>query len=278
MLEKRKCPNCGLKIDSDLETCPYCGHILNNQDNNENKEVNIGEPTKEIKKETIKGEIFYFLLMLLGVNIIAFIVEIPFIIFNPSFIYSSTGLGVVNFIIYFVLFGVILLFSSKHFKHYFGKFKDKTTYIKGIKWGIVLIGSSVIYSIIKEMLFPEIGDNNNQTSVLDITSQFPILSTIVFGLIGPICEEFGYRVGLFGLINKKNKVVAYIVSAIIFGLIHFDFTSEDILTEIINIPDYMISGLILCRVYDKYGVETSIVSHATNNLTSIILSIILSMI
>ena len=48
-----------------------------------------------------------------------------------------------------------------------------------------------------------------------------VLGVILFGIIGPIVEEFGYRVGLFNFLNRTNKIIAYCACGLIFGLIHF---------------------------------------------------------
>ena len=84
----------------------------------------------------------------------------------------------------------------------------------------------------------------------------------------------------FNLLRRKNRWVAYGVSALIFGFIHFDFsvdTAAALKTELINIPSYIISGLILCRAYEKHqNIATSIIAHAINNGIAILSLLLLS--
>ena len=78
-------------------------------------------------------------------------------------------------------------------------------------------------------------------------------------------------------VSRKNRWFAYLVASVIFGLIHFDFeaTGSELINELWNIPSYIISGVILCRAYEKHNcISTSIIAHAINNGVAI-LSVIL---
>ena len=121
------------------------------------------------------------------------------------------------------------------------------------------------------------GSNNNEEGITSITTLFPVLSLLIFGIIGPFVEEITYRVGLFNLLRKWNRVLAYLGTALIFGLIHFDFKATDIVTEFINLPSYVVSGLLLCYFYEYAGFEASFLAHVTNNVFAISAQIILRM-
>ena len=78
-----------------------------------------------------------------------------------------------------------------------------------------------------------------------------------------------------------NVWVAYIVTPLIFALIHFDFfagSAEGYINELLNLPSYIIAGVTLTIIYDKFGLSTSIVAHCGNNLISIFMSIFLNLI
>ena len=190
------------------------------------------------------------------------------------FIISGSYSGAVNFGVYIILFGLfIILFNDDLFK-ILKEFKSSDTWISGLAYGfLVLIISSAINAMLN--LIPHSGVNNNESSIDSITTIFPLLSLLVFGLIGPICEEFTYRVGFFGFFRKINPILGYIFTAILFGFIHFDFQSNDLINELINIPSYIIAGLMLCYIYDYKAIGTSIIAHALNNVTGILLQIIL---
>jgi membrane protease YdiL (CAAX protease family) len=110
-----------------------------------------------------------------------------------------------------------------------------------------------------------------------MTKSFPALSILFFGLIGPIVEEITYRVGLFGLAKRVNRVFAYIIVPIVFGFIHFDFESigtDRFLNEIFNMPTYILGGLALAFLYDRFGFAASTTTHILNNLWATIASLI----
>jgi membrane protease YdiL (CAAX protease family) len=95
-------------------------------------------------------------------------------------------------------------------------------------------------------------------------------------------EELTYRVGLFNAISSRNRIAAYVVSALVFGFLHFNIPlnadgaidQAKLIEEFINIPSYIVSGLVFGYIYEKEGFAGSSVAHITNNLISYILSII----
>ena len=106
---------------------------------------------------------------------------------------------------------------------------------------------------------------------------YPLLSVLILGFLGPAVEEFTYRVGLFSFLTRVHKALAYAVTIVIFGLIHFDFTATgaNMVNELIHLPIYMFSGAALCVLYDFMGLSASLSAHVTNNLLSIIPTILL---
>ena len=95
---------------------------------------------------------------------------------------------------------------------------------------------------------------------------------MITGIIGPICEEFAYRVGLFNLGMRINRLTAYLFATVVFGLIHMhDFASVN---EWLNFPSYLIAGGILAFTYDRFGLSASITAHVVNNLYAVILTLI----
>ena len=73
-----------------------------------------------------------------------------------------------------------------------------------------------------------------------------------------------------------NVFLAYIVTSLVFGLIHFNFfaTGDALINELLNLPSYVISGFLLTLAYDKFGFACSSVAHIVNNLFSIVVSMI----
>jgi membrane protease YdiL (CAAX protease family) len=103
----------------------------------------------------------------------------------------------------------------------------------------------------------------------------PIISLITFGFLGPIVEEWTYRLGLFQYLKGRSKWLAYLVTLTIFGLIHFDFSTTNLTNELFNLPIYLVAGAWFCFLYDRFGLKVAMATHIFNNLLSV-MSILLS--
>lgn len=172
-----------------------------------------------------------------------------------------------NVISYFTLLTILLILCIPHLGQIFGDFKHGKKIILGILSGVVLMGITTAYSLIIDS-FMTLETNGNEVGIEEMLIDYPIIIFIVVTFMGPICEELTYRYGLFGLISKKSKRLAYITTIIIFALIHFDYTNSDIMVELINLPSYLLAAAVLCYVYDKYGMTVSLVAHITNNFVA----------
>jgi membrane protease YdiL (CAAX protease family) len=108
--------------------------------------------------------------------------------------------------------------------------------------------------------------NDNQQAAVELMGRFPIFGFFIVSIVGPILEEITYRLGLFSLGAKYKKWLGYVLSIVFFALIHINFVSKDIVAELINLPTYMVCGVVLGLAYDKFGFATSVTAHITNNL------------
>lgn len=233
------------------------------------------------------AKLCYFLIGFLGLNLIVLLVEL---ILPSSFIDSEGYLTIggsvfLNVLSYVILAAVLIpLFLCSHrkdIKKFFAQFKGCKPWIWAAVGFAGILAVNMISNVINYAF--DIGSNTNQTSINDLVLHSPFPMFLMVVLCGPICEEITYRAGLMDLIGTKKKWVGLVVSALIFGFIHFDWTcffagnSSLILVEFINLPVYILSGLILGFVYYKSGrLSSSMLAHIAVNLFSYlsILSII----
>lgn len=152
---------------------------------------------------------------------------------------------------------VILRKDGSFLKNFKGK---QSSLIASIGWGIlgffmVLFGQSIA-ALIEGALGINPGSDNT-AAFLRIAEAAPvaILSIAVFA---PILEELIFRRVIFGsLVQKTNFFIAGAVSAVVFAVIHFDFT---------HILLYAVSGFIFAFLYYKTRrILTSIISHMLLN-------------
>lgn len=213
----------------------------------------------------------------LGLDIVTFIIQLILIAAFPAWFVEDTpeyitGLATLNSIRYILLTTGFALLLIPRLKVIGKKFLDWKGDLLGLAFGGGVILITLLYNLIIGS-FIEMEVNQNELAAESMILSFPVLSIIVLGILGPVCEEITYRYGLFSLLNKKSKILAYILTPLIFALIHFDFTGN-IVVELLNLPSYIIAGLVLTFAYDKFGLHTAIIAHVTNNLYAIIMTLI----
>jgi len=186
--------------------------------------------------------------------------------------YSAT----VNIVSYVILLVTMLLIAWTVIKPLINTFIRPSTIFKGLGYGGLILLSGIVINTLYLVFGINLSDNANETTITLIMRTYPFLSVIAFVIAGPICEELTYRLGLFSLVRRINRYLAYAVTFIFFGLIHFDFSTTNLVNELLNLPFYVVAGLIFCYIYEKEGLAMSIYAHVTNNLISFIATFIAS--
>ena len=94
------------------------------------------------------------------------------------------------------------------------------------------------------------------------TSSTPIGLTFVAAslALAGICEEFAFRGFLQNALTRRYSFLpAIIVSAVVFGIFHFDL-------QLVYTISAMISGLALGYIYHRWNYVTSATAHSTMNI------------
>lgn len=271
------CENCKTTYDQDFFECPRC--------KKENSNGNIkskNNPTLYINFSKLA------LSLALGFIIIAFfpsvIQAIISLVLSNSYGYSQENItnfllnGNVNFsislITYIIVIVIFLIIYKDYLKYIISFYKRYKNIIYGVLFSILMIVISLLYNYLISFI-PGINTNDNQELVINAIKDNYVLGFFTVVIFAPLAEELVYRVALFGTLNKINKILAYIVSILLFTVIHINFASSDITSEIIALFSYLISSSFLCFIYDKYSIEGSYIAHMLNNLISYIMLFIL---
>lgn len=213
----------------------------------------------------------------IGFQIIAAIIKvIIFAIFKN--VESSTDISslvsiLINSLTYiFLLIGLISIINVDIFK-LLKSFKQYQSYIAAVLCVVSIFAFNILYNILVKSLYIPIGNNANEESLESIEKVYPFVSMVIFGFVGPICEEITYRVGLFSSLRRKSRIMAYFITIIVFAFIHFNWSTETpvLLNEVLNLPFYMFAAAAFSFVYDKYGFAASTTAHILNNVISILL-------
>lgn len=265
LLINKKCPNCGGYYDPTLKKCPHC------YKSNE----------LYLNRQISNNILFLHPLAQVGIFLVGFafagmlIAEIIFSIFASGIkdndLLKST---VILSATYFSMFiGLLCIPLTTRRKEFLSKYKRPIDYIYGIAYAITIVLMSMALSTLIS-LFHNVGDNANQTAVISVSKNYPILAFFIFGLIGPICEELTYRVGLYSLFRRINKYLAFAITMIVFAFIHFDFesfTNGNLVEELWSIPSYLLSGLLLTIAYEHRGPACSMTAHMAYNTFALLM-------
>lgn len=257
--EKKECPKCGHKYDALQPACPKCQEPF---------ETKRAVPFNKVTFTNPFIEIALFLVGWLGLKglaeIIAYILSnmvrdgsLPVEEFSTTLNYTCYG------ILFVILAGIASIYIPKLLKSF-----TKPEFLWGFMVYVVIFGFDIVWGMISKNLGAT--TNENETAIETITKVNLPLSLLFLGVLGPICEEFTYRVGLFNFSRRINRVVGYVVGSVLFGLIHIhDFTSVN---EWLSYPPYVFAGLAFAFAYEKWGFGASTLAHVTNNVLALIAS------
>lgn len=113
--------------------------------------------------------------------------------------------------------------------------------------------------------------NNENLSI--ISQDYYWLMALCTVVLVPITEELLHRGAIFGGLYRKNRVAAYLVSTLVFALVHVTgyigyFEPKTLLLCYLQ---YIPAGLCLAAAYDITGcITTSILIHAAINAVGIL--------
>ena len=183
---------------------------------------------------------------------------------------SST---VENMIYYYVLFAVTLLI--------FHKFLARTSRLltgnPGGACKTLAVGLVALYGM-NELAFRLINlVLGNQTNLNDYTisaqiQDAPRVTTLIIVLLAPFVEEVLFRGLVFGNLKHKSRLAAYLVSCLLFALLHvwqFAVVRQD-LTYFLVMLQYLVPGVVLAWAYEHSGtLWTAIGLHAAANALSV---------
>lgn len=261
--KRRECAKCGRSVDAYVKRCPHCYERM-------------GEP---ILPKRFQNMIFltdYKLLLLFLVGTVGFILFNLLLITGLNYIPADADLllvleNLISSILVLSVFACILSYDTKEVAK---SFKKTLYHIRPLLAALIGLAVIVIFSYGYQGIFIACGhpiaNSDNQTNVVKMCQNWPALSFFYVVLLAPLAEELTYRLGLFTVLRKRNRYLAYVVAILFFALGHFNFTTKDIVNEFINLPLYVVPALILTVLYEYEGVSSSVYAHILNNLISFI--------
>lgn len=140
-----------------------------------------------------------------------------------------------------------------------------------IGFGVFWLCSSLLHSAIG-LLFPEFV-NLNDSSLVDILGDYPVLLFLGTVVLAPVAEEVFHRGLVFGWLHEKNVLLAYAVSTLLFAAIHVVqyIGLYSPLHLLIALIQYLPAGIVFAWAYQRSGcIFAPIAIHAANNLLAVL--------
>lgn len=253
------CPNCGLKRSPASTLCPQCDKATFIDKCKAGYDAIDTMPNGKHFRATV---LFLFLNMLLPGIIIAISTMNAQADLANTLVNSS--MGVWSLIIgQFAVLIAFLLLCRKYLTGVFAKCMNVKAVLAACVLGGIVIVIGFCWDWVKNII--QIAVNKNTEASILLVKNFPAASFINMVIGAALAEEITFRVGVFGFVRRKSRILAYIVSAVLFGLVHVDLTGASV-QELLSMPIYIIIGLICAYAYEKYGLLANVIVHAMNNL------------
>ena len=184
----------------------------------------------------------------------------------------SISATVQNMIYYYVLFAVTLVMFHKFIGRTSRNFADNL----GVACRSMLVGLIGLYGL-NELVYRltrlaiDNRTNLNDTTISAQIQDAPRVTLLIIVFLAPFVEEVLFRGLVFGNLKSKSRVVAYLVSCLLFALLHvwqFAVVQQDI-TYFLLMVQYLVPGAVLAWAYESSGtLWTSIGLHAVANALS----------
>lgn len=111
--------------------------------------------------------------------------------------------------------------------------------------------------------------NPNNQAVTGLAARSPGAIKAAGIFLAPLVEELMFRAGIFGTIRRKNRVLAYIVSMLAFGIYHVWAYLPGNPVYLLFILQYLPASWLLCRCYERTNtIWTPIFLHMLINAVS----------
>ena len=157
-----------------------------------------------------------------------------------------------NLLIYAVGAVYMLLVLHRFFRQDFDVFCDRPLRVLLLVFGAYWVSRFAETAIALLLLELKLDSGNfNNESVIEMAKANlgPTAAMAVF--LAPIVEESLFRAGIFGLLRRKNRLLAYVVGVLVFGLYHVLAPALEDPIQLLFILQYIPPTVALIWVYEK---------------------------
>ncbi len=141
-------------------------------------------------------------------------------------------------------------------------------------YGLNTLLSVLLSFVVSDLELVVENANQNAIQLLVETYSFPMSCMVV--VMTPFVEEILFRGTIFGPLSKKNVLLAYVVSMVLFAGMHISSSigAYPPLVLFLSFLEYLPVSFVLCYVYHKFrSIWVPIALHGAMNLFSVLLSL-----
>ena len=226
-----------------------------------------------LKKREVIGGFLYFPMYVLGTQLVITLVLYLLkadLESNETLLRLNFWNGILNLAAVLLIFHSFLWGQLKSFRGGFLRVLG----ILAIGYAIIIGGNILVNAL--HLALESLGissQNLNQEAAQDLIYQSPWKMLLMTVVIAPIVEETFFRGLIFGLLHRKSKVLAYLISILIFGLLHIYqplLTGQPLTEALLSLLNYLPMGFALAWVFERCrSLWGSIALHAINNLIAL---------
>ena len=220
--------------------------------------------TSMTRSEIVTGMIFFFVYYL----VMPFALT-PVLNLISKLLGTSIGTSLGNLLYYFVLFAVTLAV----FWRYLGA--NLSALARHLNRSCIsLFAGLIAFYGLNELIYrvsASLLDSHVNLNDVTITAQAgiaPHMMAVILILLAPFVEEVLFRGLIFGSLRENSRVVAYVISALLFAFGHVlrQLTLGLDLGALTLIFQYLAPGLVFAWVYERAGnIWPSVLLHALVN-------------
>lgn len=179
------------------------------------------------------------------------ILALPFLL-TMLMMRGLIGSVAANFLIYAIGAAYMLLVLHRFFRRDFDPLCEHPfrtlLLVLGAYW-LARFGEMLVVLLFDALGVTEV-NGNNESVIAMVKGNFGPTAAMAI-LLAPIVEESLFRAGIFGLLRRKNRFLAYAVSILAFGLYHVLGDAIYDPRQLIFILQYIPSSFALAYVYDR---------------------------
>lgn len=177
----------------------------------------------------------------------------------------------INFTAYAIGAVYMLIFEWKFLRREFDSMCDRPLdcFVQILICYGIMLGLNFCVNGLMQLAHFDSNPNNN--AVVDLAEMKMGATTAMAVFLAPLVEELIFRGGLFSLLRRRNRLLAYVVNILVFGLYHIWSNVIDSPLNLIYIIQYIPSTYALCRCYERTNsIWAGIFLHMLNNGMSLL--------